>query len=83
LILTEANPVDYFDVFAAFDAYLQIPYNIYTVYDSCWDAMLEIYMLSLNYIEFATDLKILWFNMIYNMGSAIKSVSNLVMFFLA
>jgi hypothetical protein len=81
--ISEENPVDYFDFWLAFDMYLLIPYNIHEAYYSCYMSAIEIYALFLSYAEFASNLDILWFNMLYNMGSVIKGVSNIVMYFYA
>jgi len=77
------NPMNYFDFWLGFDHYLLIPYNLYEVWSTCYYGIREIYYLGLDYIEFSKNLNILWFNMLYNMGTVIKNVSNLVMFFMA
>ena len=41
--------MNYFDFFLALDHYLLITYNIYTIYDSCWEALKEMYKLAIEY----------------------------------
>lgn len=40
---------------------------------------MEIYGLLLNYIKFAKDVKILWFNLGYNLGGLVTSIKNIWM----
>ena len=82
-ILLQNDPVEYFDFWLAFDHYLNIPYNLYTIFDGCYYGAREIYFLALEYAEFASNLNVIYFNLLYNMGTGIKNVSNIVMYFLA
>ena len=40
---------------------------------------MEIYGLLLNYIKFAQDVKILWFNLGYNLGGLVTAIKNIWM----
>ena len=46
-------------------------------------SVIEIYELFIMYSQFSYNLDILYFNMIYNAGSVIKGISNIVMYFYA
>jgi len=63
----------------AFDHYLIVSYNLYTVTYSCYYGVLEIADLLEDYFIFHKDLKILWFNLGYNFGTLITSIKNIWM----
>jgi len=81
--LSEENPMNYFDFWLALDMYLTIPHKLHDAYYSCYMSVIEIYELMIMYTQFSYNLDILYFNMIYNAGSVIKGISNIVMYFYA
>lgn len=76
-------PFSYWNILRAIDNYLIVTYNLYTITYSCYHGVLEIWILLQDYIIFASDLKILWFNLGYNMGTIITNIKNIVMWSVA
>ena len=70
---------NYWNMLRAFDHYLIVSYNLYTVTYSCYYGVLEIADLLEDYFIFHKDLKILWFNLGYNFGTLITSIKNIWM----
>ena len=70
---------NYWNMLKAFDNYLVIPYSLHTVCYACYHGVMEILALCENYILFAKDLKILWFNLGYNFGGLVTAIKNIWM----
>ena len=68
---------NYWNVLKAIDAYLIIPYNLYTLTYGCYWGVLEILDLLTDYFIFHKDLKILAFNLGYNAGALITGIKNI------
>lgn len=74
---------NYWDTWKAFDTYLIVTYNLYTIQFSCFESVTEIQELSRRYGLFTTEQDVLVFNFFYNTGSIIKSITNIAMYFIA
>ena len=74
---------DYFNFFKAIDNYLVIPYSLYTITYSCYYGVYEIYDLLQEYIMFAYEVRILWFNLGYNFGGLVTAIKNIWMWSVA
>ena len=73
----------YFDMLAAIDAYLYVPYNLYAIQFSCTASVDEISSLVNKYTVFTLDFDIIWFNLFYNAGTIMKGVTNIIMYWVA
>lgn len=70
---------NYWNFLRAIDNYLIVMYNLHTLCFSCYHGILELVDLFQDYIEFAHDIKILWFNLGYNLGTIITMIKNIWM----
>merc|ERR1712038_1435486 len=73
----------WFDLWAAVDVFLIVPYNLYTLQASCTESYDEIIELSQTYWAMLTDIGQIKFNLFYNSGTAIKGIVNILMYFIA
>lgn len=73
----------YFDLFEAFDKFLVVPHNLYSLQTSCISSYDEVQVLAVQYWNQLKDIKRLSFNLFYNGGSSIKGITNIVMYFIA
>lgn len=81
--IMESRWFNWFDFWFAMDSFIWVTYELYTIQSACTDSWNEIKVLFSDYSALINDIDIFWFNLFYNGGSILKSVTNLILYFFA
>ena len=79
----DARWFNWFDFWYAMDYFIWVTYELYLIQHACTNSWNEIKELFSDYQSPFNDIDILWFNLFYNGGSILKSITNLILYFFA